>query len=227
MAEQKQVTALILAGGKGTRLHSVVNDRPKPLAIVAYRPFIMYQLDQLVEAGIQKVIITTGYKPESFSFLPEYYRGMRIVFTMERTPLGTAGGIGLAQAGIDTPFLLVMNGDTLIDESIAPFLENTHDCTIKTVQVQDTTRYSRILTKDSVVKSITKDMQGCGYINAGMYLISSKLFKTIPIKPASLEEKYLNEWTVHTAPSSAYFIDIGVPEDFATAQQYFKKFQQK
>src|SRR4051812_22936882 len=94
------VAAVVLAGGRGTRLQAVVSDRPKPLAPVAGRPFISYLLDQIADAGIRRVVLSTGYLAEQFeAAIGKIYRGMEIVFAQEQEPLGTGGGIKFAGGG--------------------------------------------------------------------------------------------------------------------------------
>ena len=107
------VTAVILAGGLGTRLRSVIADRPKVLAEVRGRPFLAYLLDQLIVAGSRSVVLCTGYCGEQIlRTFGERYGPLRLSYSQERTPLGTAGALraGLGQFGSDS--VLALNGDS-------------------------------------------------------------------------------------------------------------------
>src|SRR4051794_33200535 len=107
------VAAIVLAGGRGTRLQAVVSDRPKPLAPVAGRPFLSYLLDQIADAGVRRVVLSTGYLAEQFeSAIGKVYRGVEIMYAQEKQPLGTGGAIKFAGALANADQLLVMNGDS-------------------------------------------------------------------------------------------------------------------
>src|SRR2546430_13300038 len=96
------VAAVILAGGMGTRLRTVVADRPKVLAPVAGRPFLTYLLDQIADAGIQRAVLSTGHMAEQFaSIIGDRYRGIELVYAREKLPLGTGGAIRFAAGFAD------------------------------------------------------------------------------------------------------------------------------
>src|SRR5690349_5423159 len=116
------VTAIILAGGKGTRLREVVADRPKVLAPVAGRPFIAYLLDQLERADVRHVVLSTGYMAEQFADLIGYkHNGVTIEYAQEESPLGTGGAIKYAAEKADSPHILVMNGDSYFDADLVGY----------------------------------------------------------------------------------------------------------
>ena len=107
-------TAIILAGGLGTRLRSAVTDLPKPMAPIGGRPFLEYQLDYWIAQGISRFVLSVGYQHEVIiDHFGTSYEGIELNFVIEETPLGTGGGLLLAaeKVGNDTPFLL-LNGDT-------------------------------------------------------------------------------------------------------------------
>src|SRR5947208_1434645 len=105
------VVAAILAGGFGTRLRSVVADRPKPLATISGRPFLAYQLDQLAAVGLRRVVLCTGYRGDQVeATFGRHYAGMRLEYSLEAAPLGTAGALRLALPLLDSDHVLVMNG---------------------------------------------------------------------------------------------------------------------
>ena len=91
------LAAVVLAGGMGTRLRSVVADRPKVLAPVAGRPFLTYLLDQIADAGVERVVLSTGHMAEQFAdAIGDHYRNMSITYAQEEQPLGTGGAIRFA-----------------------------------------------------------------------------------------------------------------------------------
>src|SRR6185295_12494614 len=107
------LAAVVLAGGMGTRLRSVVADRPKVLASVGGRPFLTYLLDQITGAGIRRVVLSTGHLAEQFdSAIGSSYGGIEIAYAHEEAPLGTGGAIRFASGLANADQLLVMNGDS-------------------------------------------------------------------------------------------------------------------
>ena len=105
---------VILAGGLGRRLRSIVPDRPKPMAEINRRPFILYLFDQLIDIGLSRVIVSTGYLGNYISReLGTKYRALEICFSEEQTPLGTGGALKLASKQLTSDNVLVMNGDYL------------------------------------------------------------------------------------------------------------------
>jgi NDP-sugar pyrophosphorylase family protein len=113
MPENHSVTAVILAGGLGTRLRSVVADRPKVLADVCGRPFITYLLDVLAQSGISDVVLATGHMAEQIEdCLGDSYKGMQLFYSPEKKRLGTGGAVRLALRHVSNELVLVMNGDS-------------------------------------------------------------------------------------------------------------------
>ena len=108
--------AVILAGGFGTRLSHIVSDVPKPMAPVYGKPFLCYLMDRLVDAGIQRVVLATGYKHECIeSYFGASYRGLDLIYSQETTPLFTGGAIRKAAEHLKSDDFVVLNGDTLFD----------------------------------------------------------------------------------------------------------------
>ena len=121
-------TAIVLAGGLGTRLRSAVPHLPKPMAPVAGRPFLAHLLDFWIAQGIDRVVLSVGYRHEAISHhFGSVYRGAEIVYTIETTPLGTGGGLLLAARQVHSDKrVLVLNGDTFFDvrlESLKHYAE--------------------------------------------------------------------------------------------------------
>lgn len=235
--------AIILVGGLGTRLRSVINDRPKPMAPVVNKPFVEYLLDQLEEADITEVIFAVGYKGE---VIEEYFGngnawGMKIQYAYERELLGTAGAIKNAQHYITGAYTLVMNGDTYYKMDYNAIIQSRKkepDMTIVLREVQDASRYGKVTLKGDIITGFNeKELTVMpGLINGGVYLMKSNLINDIPDGKVSLEKEMIPSWlaegkVVKGIVNNQYFIDIGVPKDYirfnddiiARNYQYSKK----
>jgi D-glycero-alpha-D-manno-heptose 1-phosphate guanylyltransferase len=232
-------TAIILAGGFGTRLQSVVADLPKPMAPVNGRPFIDYHLQYLKQVGFQKVILSTGHLAEKINaHYKNGFEGLTISFSHEATPLGTGGAIRLALEHCDSEEVLVLNGDSFFELPISDFIsKHTHGSVPHSLalrQVADASRYGRVLTNSNhIITSFgEKDgKQSAGSINAGVYILNKEHYfdKTPAKKNFSIELDFFQEQATHQQLQGfeydAYFIDIGIPEDYRKAQDDFKRFK--
>jgi D-glycero-alpha-D-manno-heptose 1-phosphate guanylyltransferase len=230
------VTALILAGGLGTRLRPVVPDRPKVLAPVAGRPFLAYLLDQLADAGIRQVVLCTGHLGEQIrGWLGPAYRGLRVQYSQEVAPLGTGGALRQAQPLIGSGAVLAMNGDSFCEVHLAEFWaqhQKRHAAASILVRwVPDARRFGRVRLDDAgLIRGFDEKRgpEGAGWINAGLYLLGLDLIRTIPSGVAiSLEREVLPIWVeaelVHGCPGEGTFLDIGTPESYRDAQAFFRK----
>ncbi len=223
--------AVILAGGFGTRLQSVVSEVPKPMAPVNGRPFLSFVLDELEAFQYTHVVLSTGYKHEVIaSYYGEHYRSIRLSYAQETTPLGTGGGIWNALQQTESEYTLVLNGDTLFRvnlDALSDLAQRWQSPVMALRQVTDTTRYGKVETDDTgrVVCFVEKnDCAGPGYINGGIYLLPRKIFKTYRVGERfsfekDIMEKNYREQAFYTLASDAYFIDIGIPEDYQKAQK--------
>lgn len=234
VSELAETQAVILAGGLGTRLRSVISDRPKVLAKVGDRPFMVYLLEQLSVAGIQKVILCTGYLGAQVQTTFEASsHQLDLIYSQEPSPLGTGGALRLALDYIQSDSVLVMNGDSFCEISIGEFwlshADRQTDVTIALTQVSDTSRYGRVEV-DSAGKILNFAEKGnstsVGWINAGIYLIKRELISEIPRDQViSLEQEILPNWiehkSVYSYPTQGKFIDIGTPSSYALAQSFF------
>jgi D-glycero-alpha-D-manno-heptose 1-phosphate guanylyltransferase len=229
------ITAAILAGGLGTRLRSVVSAQPKVLAPVNGRPFLAYLLDQLAAIHIDTAILCTGYKAEQISAtFGQEYRGIRLLYSKEDQPMGTAGALRLSLPQIDHTTALVLNGDSYCAVSIADFVvwhqsrQSTASMVVR--EVPDTERYGRVtLTGSKRIASFDEKCRGLGpgWINAGIYLLSRELLHSIPPgRSVSLERDMLPAWLgqgIGGYPSRDQFLDIGLPETYAQASDFFAR----
>ena len=225
------MTAAILAGGLGTRLRSVVADRPKVLADVRGRPFLTYLLDQLTAAGLKCVVLCTGYMGDQVYKMFGYsYGGLRLAYSQESSPLRTAGALRLALPLFTSDCVLVMNGDSFCHIDLSAFFKwhcaHGATATLALVRTNDSARYGRVhVNADGVVFSFDeKSGKGApGWINTGVYLLTRSLIETIPEKRAiSLEREMFPAWIgrgLCAYRTEGRFLDIGTPEAYAAAEQ--------
>ncbi len=231
MKDLSSVTAVILAGGLGTRLRSMVTDRPKVLAEIRGRPFLSYLLDQLNGGGITYVVLCTGYLGEQLQgMFGDSYGSLRLVYSQELSPLGTAGALRLAQPLFKSDPVLVMNGDSFCQTNLRAFWawHRVHgaNATLLLNEVLDTRRYGRVQV-DACGMVLAFDEKGRksgqGWINAGIYLINHSLLLTIPASgTVSLEREIFPAWIgrgLYGYRGEGRFLDIGTPEDYLKAQR--------
>lgn len=229
------MTAFILAGGLGTRLRSVVADRPKVLADVAGRPFITFLLDQLASAGIRDVILGTGYMADLVeSTLGPNYRTLTLSYSRETTPLGTGGAIREALPMMQSPTVLVMNGDSYCDADLGEFLQKHQEsgaaASILLAYVTDSGRFGSVKTAaDGTVTEFAEKQPdtGPGWINAGIYLIDRSLIESIPENQAvSIERDVFPNWVghgLHGMLLGKALLDIGTPESLASSEAFLRE----
>ncbi len=229
------VPAVILAGGFGTRLRSVVSDYPKVLAPVSGRPFLTYLLDQLEMAGWREVVLCTGYMSDKVeAALGPRYKTMSLAYSVEQEPLGTAGAVRLALSHFEADLCLVMNGDSYVQADFAAFLrwhrEQGFAGSLMLNHVEDAARYGTVdVTPEGVVAGF-HEKQGQpvpGWINAGVYLLPRPWLEAIPAgQSVSIERECFPTWTQQGRlggfRTRSAFIDIGTPESFAQANLLFK-----
>jgi D-glycero-alpha-D-manno-heptose 1-phosphate guanylyltransferase len=231
--------AVILAGGLGTRLRSVVADRPKVLAPVLQRPFVSYLLDQLAAVGIKQVVLLTGYRAGQVAQeLGSRHTGMELFYSPELTPLGTAGALRAAMPLLSTSNILLLNGDSYCHVDLAGCADihrrQRADLSLVVTAVEDSGRYGQVvLASNNQVSRFVEKQPGPsgqkGWINAGIYLLSRGLVEEIPPgRSVSLEREMLPAWTApgHGKRVFGYccpgpFLDIGTPESYTAAESFF------
>lgn len=232
MSKPSETPALLLVGGLGTRLRSVVPSLPKPLASVGKKSFLELLIRQLKHQGIRRVILCTGYLADQVE--TEFGDGraldLEISYSKELEPLGTAGAVKLAQSQLGSASeFLVMNGDSFLEIDLAPFIQFHRDrharVSLAVVQVEDSSRYGTVQvdSNQKVIGFVEKaGSQGPGWVNAGVYVFSPEVFEYIPEGRSSLEKDvfpHLLGKGVYAQEHSGMFIDIGTPEDYRRAQQ--------
>jgi D-glycero-alpha-D-manno-heptose 1-phosphate guanylyltransferase len=222
--------AVILAGGLGTRLRTAVSDLPKPMAPVAGRPFLCYLLDQLAAQGVQRAILSVGYRWEAISaYFGEQYRGIAIEYAVEREPLGTGGGLSASLERAATPLVLTMNGDSFHRfhlDALSGLLRDAEpgSLAMAVCQLDDASRYGRVeMDGNRICGFLASGTPGRGIINAGVYLLPRDLFHHYRL-PArfSFEADFLQPRVAELRPYASVtqgaFIDIGIPSSFEQAQ---------
>jgi D-glycero-alpha-D-manno-heptose 1-phosphate guanylyltransferase len=229
-------TAIILAGGFGTRLQSVVNDLPKPMAPINGQPFLSYQLNYLKHFGIKKVILSLGYLPEKIKdFYGTNFNGLEVDHVIEKEPLGTGGGIRLAIEKCNEENVFVLNGDSFFEVDLKEFYnlhsENNSEISLALRKVSNAERYGTIEKDNKNRITSFKEKSGSakeGIINGGVYILDKNMYlsSTPSDKNFSIEkdffEKQLKTIQIKGFEFNGYFIDIGIPEDYAKAQHDFK-----
>ena len=234
-------TAIILAGGLGTRLKTIISDLPKPMAPIMNVPFLTYQLNYLKHFGIKKVIFSVGYLSEKIiAHYNQSFENINIEYSIEKNPLGTGGGIRMAMSNLNEDLVLILNGDSFFDLNLEQFynlhLEQKAEFSLALRYVNNSERYGNIEFNSSnqITSFIEKNqLNQSGYINAGVYILSKKLYlqNTKPDINFSIEkdffEKQLNQLIIKGFEFKDYFIDIGIPEDYLKAQDDFKEFKYK
>lgn len=222
--------AIILAGGLGTRLRSVVPELPKCMAPVNGKPFLHYVIDYLKQQGITHFVFALGYKHDYFlDFLQQALPDGNYSLSTEDEPLGTGGAIKYACRLVNSPVVLVTNGDTLFKgdiNTLATFHTTRQAaCTLLLKPMQQFDRFGVVETDAHGVITSFKEKQyyEAGLINAGMFALDVAGFTGEPL-PAkfSFEKDYLEalyqQRKMCGLTQDAYFIDIGIPEDYQRVQ---------
>lgn len=233
MHAQSVDTAIVLAGGLGTRLRGAVPDLPKPMAPVAGRPFLEYLLDYWVAQGIRRFILSIGYRAEAIrSHFGNAYRDARIDYAEETSPLGTGGGLLLAaQRLAGTNPVLALNGDTFFAVDLGQLVDfhqrHQADWTFSVFRTAENGRYLGMdIAPDGYIDAFRNE-RNCGerLANGGVYLFAPALLAATGHSPGlavSLEDTLFpcllaNGCRFYGTEFPGSFIDIGIPEDYARA----------
>ncbi|QIP08642.1 HAD-IIIA family hydrolase [Bradyrhizobium symbiodeficiens] len=224
--------AAILVGGLGTRLGERTKQVPKPMLDVGGRPFLDTLIDELVRYGVfDEILLLAGHKAE---IVETHYaaavRGRtRIVVSRETEPLGTAGALVHARDLLHDRFLL-LNGDSLFDFNLLDLIARAHDgrvhMALRDGVVGD--RYGRVVLDGDMVRDFIAPGAGAtGPVNAGIYVIDKSVLDDIATLPASLEQEIFpglaRSGALRGTAYRGYFIDIGIPDDFARADRELRR----
>ena len=226
------IDIVVLAGGLGTRLRSVLPDRPKVLAPVGGRPFLDHLLDWLAAQGAGRGILALGVRAEQvldhLAGTAGRWPGLRLETAVEPEPLGTGGALAFCRDRLASDPVLVLNGDTFVEVDLRAFAAAWPGlraaAALVTVEVEDAGRYGRLeLSPGGHVERFCEKtpLPGAAWINAGIYLLGRALLAGLPAGRASSLERDLLE---RLPPGSlaawrcpGRFIDIGTPASLAEA----------
>lgn len=225
-----QVDAVVLVGGKGTRLRPLTLSAPKPMLPTAGLPFLTHLLSRIAAAGIEQVILGTSYKPAVFEaeFGDGSALGLQIEYVTEEHPLGTGGGIANVAGKLRNDTAMVFNGDVLSGADLAQLLDfhrsNRADVTLQLVRVGDPRAFGCVPTdeEDRVVAFLEKtEDPPTDQINAGCYVFERNVIDRIPqgrevsvereVFPALLAD---GDCKIYGYVDASYWRDMGTPEDF-------------
>ncbi|MGE5593184.1 MAG: sugar phosphate nucleotidyltransferase [Betaproteobacteria bacterium] len=226
--------AVVLAGGRGTRLRPLTHDTPKGLVPMVTRPFIEYQIELLRTHGIHRIVLCLNYMASEFSRLLQDGSkwGVSVEYAVEEAPLGTAGAIKNCEAFLGGERALVLNGDVLTDVDLAKLLaeheERGSDVTITTATVDDPAAYGLVLAdrEGRVTGFLEKpgwDEAAVNTINAGIYVIEPSVIAALPQgREVSFEREVIpallvNGAAVRAHSSQGYWLDIGTPRNYLKA----------
>ncbi|EGE9579064.1 D-glycero-D-manno-heptose 1-phosphate guanosyltransferase [Campylobacter jejuni] len=212
--------AIILCGGLGTRLKSVIKDIPKPMAPINNKPFLEFIFEYLKKQGIKEIILAVSYK---YEVIKEYFKdeflGIKIKYSIEKEPLGTGGAIKETLKFVKNE-AYVLNGDTFFDIDLSKLKLNESKICLALKQMNDFDRYGMInIDKHGLVISFEeKVFKKQGLINGGIYLLTKDIFNDFALQEKFSFEEFLQEnykkLKARACIFDDYFIDIGVPEDY-------------
>ncbi|EAK7841901.1 D-glycero-D-manno-heptose 1-phosphate guanosyltransferase [Campylobacter jejuni] len=212
--------AIVLAGGLGTRLKSVAQDLPKPMAPINGKPFLTFVLEYLKKQGITEIILSVSYK---YELIQEYFKdefdGMKIYYNIEKELLGTGGAIKDAMKFIKNQ-AYVLNGDTIFNIDLKKLVLNDSKICIALKQMQNFDRYGTVNVDDhGIVTSFEeKIFKKQGLINGGVYLLKKDIFEEFDLDRKFSFEEFLQVnykiLKIQTQFFDDYFVDIGIPQDY-------------
>jgi len=229
--EKADIKVVLLVGGMGTRLRSVLPSKPKALASVGSGSFLELLVRQLRNQGIRRLVLCTGYRAEQIAqeLGNGWAAGLAIEYSKEPSPLGTAGAVKLARQYLrHEPEFLAMNGDSFLEIDFQHLIEfhraHAGVASMAVLRVPDASRYGTVqVGADGRVIGFAEKTgkSSPGLINAGVYVFNRALFDHIPEGPSSLERDVfprLLDHGMYALELHGMFIDIGTPEDYARAQ---------
>jgi dTDP-glucose pyrophosphorylase len=220
----------IMAGGFGTRLQPLTNDKPKPLLNIGNQPILETIINQFIDYGFHNFYISTHYKAE---MIREYFgdgssKGVTIEYIYEESPLGTAGALGLLPDDISQLPLIMMNGDLLtrldFSQLVQYHSEQGGAATMCIREYDFKVPYGVVKTEESCVISIIEKPVHNFFVNAGIYVLNHLLVKHIKggkylDMPNMLEDQINKGEQVNTFPIHEYWLDIGHMDEYERANQ--------
>jgi D-glycero-alpha-D-manno-heptose 1-phosphate guanylyltransferase len=227
----EDIKAVLLVGGLGTRLRSIVPSTPKPLASMGNSSFLELLVRQVRHQGIRRLVMCTGYLGDQIekAFGDGRSWDVAIEYSKELSPLGTGGAIKLARPYLrDTSDFVVMNGDSFLEFDLRQLIRFHHEhgglVSMAVVQVKNGSRYGTVQMDGNGRVTGFSEKTGRnapGMVNAGVYIFDRSVLEHIPEGPASMEREVFPQILhhgVYALEQHGMFIDIGTPEDYALAQ---------
>jgi mannose-1-phosphate guanylyltransferase len=226
------VQAIILVGGRGTRLQPLTDTRPKPMLPIVSLPYLEHQLGWLKRHGVKQVTFACGFMPQPIvaHFGDGASLGMQLEYVVEPEPLGTGGAIGFAARHLDADEIVVCNGDVLTELDLTELIAFHHShsavATIALTPVEDPSRYGLVRCSDGgeVLAFLEKpepEEIDTNLINAGTYVLSRAVLDSIPADgPCSIERDIFPNLVgrgLHAMGSDGYWNDVGTPESYLAA----------
>lgn len=227
-------TVMVLCGGLGTRLRSVVPELPKILVPIGGAAFLDYLLNYLIKQGVEQVYLALGYKSELVTaYLAENearFKGLSIDYFIESEPLGTAGAVTYCLKSMSSlpDHLIVMNGDTFINADLQNLLKQNKqqksEMTMVVVEVEDRSRFGALQIKNGLVNGFLEKGGRAepGMVNGGVYCFKSSLLEKLKCSDVkSLETDVFPELAssggISCLVHSGAFLDYGTPEGLKAA----------
>lgn len=232
--------AIIIAGGLGTRMRPLTYHTPKPLVPLANRPIILHQIEHLRQHGITDIIINLHYHADAIKKYLEGVKkelGVKLFYSFEKDPLGTAGAVKNAEEYFDEGPLIVFNGDTITDINVSNLIQFHYKskayATLALIEVEDPTPFGLVTTQeDGRIKAFIEkpswqrvEKEGVKNINAGIYVLDPKVFKRVPkgklymfetdLFPSLLKDKE----PMYGFITKAFWIDVGNPKKYMEANE--------
>lgn len=229
--------AVILVGGRGSRLEALTRQTPKPLLEVGGQPFIVHLIAELARYGFEAFVLLVGPYQDSFkaALTGRMPAGTRLTLVPEPQPAGTAGALVYARDRLRPRFLL-LNGDTIFDINylalIGSPMPGSWCVRIALRRIGNSARYGTVLLDGHIVRKFSeKAVTGPGPINGGIYWMKRDIIDEIAKIPCSLETEFLprlvERGLVHGRVFDGRFIDIGMPEDFERARMNFSAWRRR
>lgn len=237
--------ALILVGGYGTRLRPLTLSVPKPLVEFCNKPILLHQVEALVKAGVDHVILAVSYMSELLERemrIQEKRLGIRISLSHEKEPLGTAGPLALARdlLTVDNEPFFVLNSDVICDFPFKDMLQfhNNHgkEGTIVVTRVEEPSKYGVVVFEadsGTIHRFVEKpQVFVSNKINAGMYIFNPSMLSRIQLRPTSIEKEIFpfmaEEGHLYAMELQGFWMDIGQPKDFLTGMcMYLQSLRQR
>ena len=221
---------VVLAGGKGSRIKSLLRNRPKPMAIFNKKPFLEYIIQNYSKYHFKNIFILTGYKSDIIykKFNNKYYNFNHIKCLKELRPMGTAGALSVLKKKNVNDFILI-NGDTFLDINLNQLIKSCSKNSYGSITLvkNDFYKSNRKLSTLALRENKIIYQDKSNFMNGGIYFFKKKIFKLIKNKNTSLENDILpnliKNKKISGIKTKNFFLDIGTPENFKKAKKIISK----